>query len=337
MTALREYQRLEAPGLWRDAQGGPRREVIVALGDATLVISDGRTNRALAHWSLPAIGRANPGLVPARFAPGPDSAEDLEIDDPAMVAALSRVKHLIEARRPHPGRLRLALVLAAAALLLLSGLVWVPRALVAEAARAAPDETRAAIGRALMADVFRLTGAACTAPEGRAALERLSARLSGSGAGDLIVLATGLSGTRHLPGGAILIGRSTVEASPSPEALAGELLAEAARMDAADPLAELLAWSGARAAFGLLTTGELNPDRMVGYAEVLLTRPPAAPGVDRLADRFRQAEVDPGAWLAAAPLIPADAGELAERLAGAPGRPVMPDADWVALRDICTD
>ncbi|MGL4279888.1 MAG: hypothetical protein ACRCS0_05955, partial [Albidovulum sp.] len=66
MTALREYQRLESTGLWRDAPGAQKREVFVAFGDATLVISEAKSHRPLTHWSLPAIQRLNPGQMPAR-------------------------------------------------------------------------------------------------------------------------------------------------------------------------------------------------------------------------------------------------------------------------------
>ena len=58
MTALKEYDRIEATGLWRANADAQRREVIVSIGDATLTISD-HNDRALAHWSLPAIERAN--------------------------------------------------------------------------------------------------------------------------------------------------------------------------------------------------------------------------------------------------------------------------------------
>ena len=80
MTALKQYDRLEATGLWRPAPQDQRREVVLTFGDATLVISD-NAMRPLAHWSLAAINRSNPGERPAIFLPGPDAAETLEIDD----------------------------------------------------------------------------------------------------------------------------------------------------------------------------------------------------------------------------------------------------------------
>ena len=64
MTALSDYQRLEAPGVWRPSPDAQRRDVIVSLGDATLVLSD-QKDAALAHWSLAAVERRNPGRMPA--------------------------------------------------------------------------------------------------------------------------------------------------------------------------------------------------------------------------------------------------------------------------------
>ena len=78
MTALKKYQRLESPGLWRDTPEAQRREVVVAFREATLVLSDPRTELALSHWSLPAILRLNAGSLPALYAPGPDGDETLE-------------------------------------------------------------------------------------------------------------------------------------------------------------------------------------------------------------------------------------------------------------------
>ena len=52
MTALRKYQRLEASGLWRDRPDARLREVVVALRDATLILSDPKTEMALAQWSV---------------------------------------------------------------------------------------------------------------------------------------------------------------------------------------------------------------------------------------------------------------------------------------------
>ena len=74
MTALTEYERLEATGLWRATAEAQRREVLVSVGEATLTIAD-FNNRALAHWSLAAIDRQNPGEYPAIYSPDGDPGE----------------------------------------------------------------------------------------------------------------------------------------------------------------------------------------------------------------------------------------------------------------------
>ena len=85
MTALKKYQRLESPGLWRETPDAQRRDVVVAFREATLVLFDPKTEKPLSHWSLPAILRANPGELPAIFVPAPEDDESLEIDDTMMI------------------------------------------------------------------------------------------------------------------------------------------------------------------------------------------------------------------------------------------------------------
>ncbi len=109
MTALEEYQRLEASGLWRASPDAQRNEVIVSIGDATLVITDLR-ERPLAHWSLPAVERLNPGQNPAMYHPDGDPGETLELseNEKEMVAAIEKLRTAVERHGSHPGRLRLA-------------------------------------------------------------------------------------------------------------------------------------------------------------------------------------------------------------------------------------
>ena len=77
-TAFEKYQRLEASALWRETPEAQRREVIISIGDASLLISD-MQDRPLSHWSLTAVERANPGKTPAIFIPGGDDSESLEL------------------------------------------------------------------------------------------------------------------------------------------------------------------------------------------------------------------------------------------------------------------
>ncbi|WP_126978252.1 hypothetical protein [Frigidibacter oleivorans] len=343
MTALSEYQRLECPGLWRGSAAGQRRDVIVSLGDATVVISDSRSERALTHWSLPAVERLNPGDMPALYAPGPDSDETLELDEPAMVEALDKVRHLIEARRPHPGRLRLALTGAVALGVAALGLLWLPGAMVDHTAAALPFATRQAVGQILLDDLARVGGPPCSTRLGDAALARLSLRLFGPDGGRIVVMREAIPGAVPLPGRFVVANRALIEAEESPEVLAGHALAARLRAELQDPMRDLLHRAGIGATFRLLTTGELAPSAIAGQAEEMLHRagPDASPppDPDTLLTRFAAAGVSssPYAWSidpsgeTVLPLIEADPYP-----AGAgPQGPVLTDADWVALQGIC--
>ena len=337
MTALKEYQRLECSGLWRDAEGAQRREVIVSFGDATLVISDARNTRALAHWSLPAILRLNPTDQPARYAPGPDAGEELEIEDDTMVAAIAKVHALIEARRPHPGRLRAILLGTALAAVIAVGLFWIPRALITHTAAALPDSKRQEIGRMALGDLERLTGIRCAAPEGRDALARLRDRLLGP-TGQIVVLPEALTQTSHLPGGIILLPRKLIEAGKNPDVIAGAVLAEDQRSQNGNPTAELLRHAGLRATLTLLTTGDLPQSGVAGYGEALLDRPHMPLTNASLIARFTAADLPTTPFAYA--LDPTGESVLglieADPMRGKPAAPVLTDTEWVALQGICT-
>lgn len=337
MTALQEYQRLECTGLWRDGPSAQRREVIVAFRDATLVLSEMRSGRALTHWSLPAIVRLPGPALPARYAPAPDAEEELEIGDEAMVAAIAKVHHLIAARRPHPGRLRSILLGGALAAVIGALLFWMPDALVRHTAAALPFAKRQEIGRAVLADMARLTGAPCATPEGQEALGRLHERLLGP-AGEIFVVPEGVVRSVALPGGLVTLSRALVEGAGSPEVAAGEVLAADPGATGDDPLVTVLRHAGLGATFTLLTTGDLPPAAVTGTGEALLARVPPRPSDKALIDRFSAAGVASTPWAYSVdptgetvlPLIEADPlrGHATER-------PVLDDADWVALQGIC--
>lgn len=338
MTALSEYQRLESTGLWREGPEMQRREVIVAFRDASLVISDSRNDVPLAHWSLPAVIRCNPGQMPAVFAPGEDEGETLELSDETMIDAIEKVHRLIEARKPHPGRLRSLLLGGTLALVLGLGVFWLPGEIVRHTASVLPLSKRHEIGRAVLADIARISGPPCAASQGPRALARLTERLLGPVGGELAVLPGALSGARHLPGQIILLGRDLVEDYESPEVAAGYILAERLRAETEDPLVDLLRWVGFGATFRLLTTGDLPEDAITGYGEVLLAGPPVPVDDADLLAWFEAAGVPSSPYAYALDvsgesvlgLIEADPFGSSQ-----PPSPVLSDGDWVALQGIC--
>ncbi len=336
MTALSDYQRLEAQGVWRAVPDAQRRDVIVSLGEATLVLSD-MQGRALAHWSLAAIERLNPGTAPALYAPGRDAVEELELADAEMVAAIDRVRRAVERARPAPGRLRARLAFASLAAIGLMALLWLPDALIREAARVAPPAARAEIGARLLAHVERISGPPCTSLAGTQSLARLEARLGGEDAGRILVLGDGLNTATHLPGGTTLVSRRLVEGYETPEVLAGYILAERVAAATRDPLLRLLDWTGTGSAFSLLTRGGVPEDRLRAYAEYLLASArPEIPRDDLLA-AFEAAQVRATPYAYALDISGEATVGLIEADPVPPGsaRPLLSDGDWVGLQGIC--
>jgi hypothetical protein len=342
MTALKKYQRLECQGLWRETPEAQRRDVIVSFRAASLIISDGRSETALSHWSLPAVTRLNPAKMPALYGPGADAGETLEIDDRDMIGALETVHDAVAAQRPHPGRMRHLLLGGAMLAGLALTVFWLPGALITHTARVVPWPKRQEIGRAVLADLQHISGTPCDAAPARRALARLTSRLfTGPTPPVIVVLRDMPVPVAHLPGGFLLINRHLIEDHDSPDVAAGYLLAERARADMTDALVPLLKWVGLRATFGLLTTGRVPAGAMAGYGEALLAARQSTVPDDLLIRSFAAVglplapyaqALDPQGKATKA-LIAAD--PVPQPQAPAP-RLVLTDDDWVALQGICS-
>ena len=340
MTALKKYQKLESPGLWRDAPQDQRRNVVVSFGTASLILSDPKTDLALSHWSLPALERRNPGDLPAIYAPGHDAAETLELDDADMIAALETVQAALATRRPRPGRLRGTLIAAATLAVLGLGLFWLPEALIKHTAAVVPAAKRAEIGELALRDVIRLTGAPCSLPLGQKALAEMSERLFGpANTPILLAVRDGPSPALHLPGDVIVLSRSLFEAQNGPQAAAGAALVEQARSMARDPLIAVLEHAGLIATVRLLTTGDLPEGALNGYGEKMLNTPSLDLAPDTLLASFANAGVPstPFAQILAANTAEATFLKQNDPFAKTPPPALMPDEAWVSLQAICDD
>lgn len=337
MTALKKYQRLESPGLWRDTPEAQRREVVVAFREASLVLSDPRTELALSHWSLPAVERLNPGTLPALYGPGLDSDETLELDDADMIAALETIRGAVRKGTPRPGRLRGTLLAGGTLAILGTVAFFLPDALVRHTASVLPPATRAQIGAAALADISRLTGAACSTPLGDRALTLLSERLFGGTGVQFAVLPEGLPQAAALPGNILLLGRPMVTAAPGPDVPAGFAIAETLRADVEDPLIPILRHAGFAATVRLLTTGTLPEGALTGLGEGFLAadRPPL-PDVTLLA-RFESVAVSSAAYgYALDPTGETTLGLIeADPYRGGTPRALLNAEDWASLQAIC--
>lgn len=335
MTALREYERLEATGLWRASPEDQRREVIVSVGKATLTITD-VNDKALAHWSLAAIERVNPGQRPAIFHPDGDPGEVLELaaSEAAMIDAIEKLRLAIARARPRPGRLRLFSVLGSIAAVVALLVFWLPGALTRHTVSVVPDVKRQAIGEALLARIERVGSPACTTPETAPVLARLANR---TGVRRVVVMRAGVRDSLHLPGGIILLNKTLIENFDDPAVAAGFILSERARATRYDPLAELLSAAGPLASFRLLTTGELSPANLDRYGELLLVAPRPALSDEATLSIFAQMAIPSTPYAFARDITGETVLGLieADPMAGRSLEPVLPDRDWVLLQNIC--
>jgi hypothetical protein len=330
MTALKKYQRLECSGLWRETPLDQRREVLVRLGDATLVLSDPRSGEAVSHWSLPAVERMNKGQEPPVFAPGAD---------PDMIAALDAVRSAVRAATARPGRLR-GMILGGSALTVVAlALLWVPGALVTHTASVVPPAQRAEIGQRLLDDLARVTGAPCDNPLGLKALAGLATRVFGPvDTPILYVMPEGVEQPLHFPGDVIILPRRMIEEANGPEALAGAALVERLRSREADPIVPLLEHAGLRATFQLLTTAELSDTAIQGYGEAALRALPVPLPDATLIDAFTTAQVPATPYALAVDPDGLVTGGLVsgDPYQGLAPSPLIPDEEWVALQGICS-
>ena len=340
MTVLRKYQKLESGGLWRDLPEAQRREVVVNLGDASLVLSDPKSDTALTHWSLPAVIRTNPGQRPAIYVPGNDAAESLEIEDDEMIAALDTVAASIALGRARPGRLRGAVLVGLLSAVLGILVLWLPTALVRHTASVLPSATRTQIGGKVLADLAQVTGAACHDPAGVQSLARLSLRIFGpDDTPVLVVVRDGLDRAIHLPGNQIVLSEALIAVPDGPEVAAGFAIAEMQRSKLSDPILPLLRHAGVSATFRLLTTGDISAEAIKGYAEKLLRQPETPLSEDALLAGFVAAGVSSGPYAYAIDATGESVLGLieADPFPKGPPRPILTDEDWLRLQDICSE
>ncbi len=327
-TVLEAYQRLEAEAVWRADDAAQARDVVVSIGQATLTISD-PNDVALAHWSLPAISRKNPGRSPAVFSLDDDAPETLEVREPEMIEALERVMKAVRKGGVHRGRVRLAITAGIVGGLCVLAALWLPGALARYAAGIVPEATRDDLGTRILSHVETLTGATCMDEAGSTALKSLEQRLFPGREATLSVVPSALSGARLLPGGRIVLSHKLVEDYETPSVVAAYAVERTVPHIGGDPVEGLLTTAGLTAVMRLLTTGDLPEAALRRHAEVLVATPLQAVDINAVAPRLALA------GLSITELAEAVQGEAPSGLDTA-DPPALSDGAWIALQAICT-
>lgn len=291
MTALRKYLRLESPGLWRETPSAQLREVVVGLREATIVLSDPKTEMALAQWSLPALTRLNPGKSPALYSPGQEDPETLEVDDREMMAALDTVRTALDRRRPKPGRLRGVLLAGFGVVVGALAVFWLPGKLIDYTAAMLPPATRSDLGKLALQDLTKLSGSPCTGRDGTAASVALGLRLNPKHPPHVLVVRDALQAPLALPGDLLILPLKLLASADGPDAIAGYILATSGQAAVTDPMQALLEKAGLLATLRLLASGAIAPEALNGYGQSLLTPPPSTLSDESLLAAFKTVQI----------------------------------------------
>ncbi|MEC9432815.1 MAG: M48 family metallopeptidase [Pseudomonadota bacterium] len=307
--------------------------------------------------------------------PDPDRLEDaderLVIRDPQMIEAIEAVCQDLD-RRPSPARgaLRMGLWGAGALAVAAAALFWLAPLAAERLAPMIPAEQERALGAAArdqaVAAMFPKGARPCASPEGTAALRALVDRL-GSAANlhvpiDARVYRSDRVNAFAAPGGHVILLSALLEQASGPDEVAAVLAHELGHVALRHQLRAMLRGAGSTALIGLMfgdVTGGSAAARLAGamvdasysqeaereadaYAQELLAR--AGLPASALADFFERIESRPGGRPEGLARHLASHPDMAERIAGAraadvvagaPYRPALEDAQWIALREIC--
>lgn len=260
---------------YSDGRSAIAHEARVALMSTGLVIT-ARDIPGRVVWAYSRLRSARPltagGEVLVTNAD--DEAASLFVTSPAFAAALARLAP--DLTRSGRFRRRAApWVLAAAVLALIAaGLALLDLSPAHGIARLMPDRVRAALGRQAIDSMAR-GRRTCAEPAGRAALDRLAARLSTAAAGKhfrIVVVDWKLMNAYATPGEQIVVTSGLIAKADSPDELAGVLSHEMGHGIAMHPETSIVRSIGLVTAAGLVFgTGSLT-NIGIQLAELRYTR-----------------------------------------------------------------
>lgn len=374
MTALPQYDLLEAEGRYTPGDGGAQRDVIVKFGDASLIILDA-DDMPVTHWPLATLRNAPDVRTDKADAltvtPDQAGAERLALHDPTMIEAIRTVCPELEAHKPPPRkRWRRVAVLGAAAVAVYLAIFQLVPLLSNQMAELIPPDAEIAMGETMSIQFAReITGfddpEFCAAPDGVRALAQLTSRLE-DGAGAHVpltvrVLDHDAANAFALPGGYIILFRGLLTEANTPEDIAGVLAHEIAHVVQRDPTRLTLRAAGASGMVGVLL-GDFSGDHpTAALSEALLTSgyhesaeaaaddftsdmlaqkglpsAPFAAFLRKLADR-RDAADSLTSHLANDRYVTerATKAAAADTIRDQPFEPALSDQQWIALRGIC--
>jgi hypothetical protein len=329
MTALDKFDRLESLGLWKETQSSQKKEVVVSFGKASLVLSDKDT--PITHWALNAVEISASSDDQVIYTPDKNGFETLEISDPTMNRAITKIQKEIRRPRSHRGRIRLLSIGLIVISFCLLATFWLPTALAEYTATAVSDAKAREIGAKLMPHINQYAGKPCRTNASSYVIRKLEDRLIGSDNNTLFIADLGARYSTHLPGGIILTNRALVEDFDGPEVLAGFILMEKALREHNPALKELFINAGPIATISFLVSGHIDDGILAKFAKNQITAPFNMPKTATLLDLFEATNISSTPFANA---LNNKELQISDPVTGT-YEPLLTDPQWLTLQSIC--
>ena len=343
------------PGRFLDGRTAQPHDVTVSATDAGVAIDEHGERLALWPW-LSLTSEKTVASDDVRLGCAGRGLATLTVQNAEFAAQVrERAPHLTRVLRHEQGGLVAAAVYGLVTVAAFAAIYFGVTHAAALVVRLVPEDVERRWG-AEYAEAFGADkGGTCEAPEGRAALERLVARLTTAADGrpvEVHVVDAPIVNAFALPGRQILLFRGLIEKAGSPDEVAGVLGHEMGHVAERHALRRLIEQIGIAGAIGLVFGGggwqqgdmvatllDLSYSRAMEeeadrYAVDLLRE--ADIRRDGIVSFFRRlAEMGGDAPLALLSTHPDSGARAALVDTSGGGGPAMSEADWTALRRIC--
>jgi Zn-dependent protease with chaperone function len=346
-----------------DGAVNKKRAVTLRFGPALEIVEDGAM---IACWPYGEIRRVSvEGDLWRLHALGAPELARLELRDPALQARVASVCLLLNDQSGRDVSTKAVIFWSLAAVASIVGMIWfiVPYAADAIAERV-PLSLERRLGEAADNQIRAVfPGKQCDAPEGAAALRKLSDRLQAAAdlrmPADIVALSSKTPNAFALPGGKIYLLSGLLAKAQSQDEIAGVLAHELGHLQHRDHIRRMVANGGAAYLIGVLfgdVTGggalifagktllfaaysreaEAQADAFAAQVVTKLGRP-AKPMGELLERLSGEEEYNAFAILHDHPLSKARLEKLAAVDKGATGPALLSAAEWKALKTICAE
>ena len=333
MAKLSDFVRLETHGVWRDSAADPGTRVVALLNEKSLTLVS-TNNRPLAHWSIDAVRRINPGETPALFTPDESGDERIELADELFVSVLQELvdPKPEETDESEPQRWLGRAVAGALVVAVCGGLFLASDRIAGGMAGLIPVAKRLQISERILTHLTESVGPECHSAAGANALSVLERRLF-AGEKSIRVIRGMSPATVHLPGNILILSSAVLARNSQSVVVAGHLLEEYLRSEQVDTMAELLRFAGISAAAKLTFRDSVDDAVLRRFAGTLISGQPAEISESALLEQFQRVRIPSSPFARATNSF----GLLLARdpYKGSRFRPLLDDSAWLDLKGIC--